>query len=212
MTNAHRTQPILDAVSLEVVALEVLSRGPLPFDDEAAMIEVDFAALQYAAALAESSGLRVHCNVEYPTLVLAPGLINDRIKPGIVVELVERHAIFQQPDIYRWIAREVAQIRRLGALVAMDDVTSTTLERELIKALRPDLIKVENRDALMEVCRLVKRIPIIAERIETGRHAELARELGAAQIQGYWCDRIAQARLAQIVPSSAGGPFVLAPA
>lgn len=212
MPNTHRTQPILDAASLKVVALEVLSRGPLPFDDEAAMIEVDCAALQYAATLRELSGLRVHCNVEYATLVLAPDLINERIKPGIVIELVERHAIFQQPDIYKWIAEGVTQIRRRGGLIAMDDVTSTTLERELIKSLRPDLIKVENRDALVEVCRLVKRIPVIAERIETGRHAELARELGAAQIQGYWCDLIAGHLLGQLALPPADSHAVWAPA
>ena len=71
----------------------------------------------------------------------------------------------------------------------MDDVTPTTLERELIKTLRPEIIKVENSGALTEIRNAVKGTPIIAERIETGHHVELARKLGAREIQGFWCDR-----------------------
>ncbi|MDR9065317.1 hypothetical protein [Burkholderia multivorans] len=66
----YRVQPILDAATLEVTALEVLSAVPLVFDDEAEMIQVDVAGLEYAVGLVERTGLRVHCNMEYSTLVL----------------------------------------------------------------------------------------------------------------------------------------------
>lgn len=189
----YRVQPILDAATLEVTALEVLSVVPLVFDDEAAMIEVDVAGLEYAVGLVERTSLRVHCNMEYSTLVLVPRLIRERIRPGIVIELVERHEIFEKSEVRTWIAEAATKIRSRGGSIAMDDVTPTTLERELIKALRPDIIKVENRDALAEIRNAVKGTPIIAERIETERHAELARKLGAREIQGFWCDRQAPA-------------------
>jgi EAL domain-containing protein (putative c-di-GMP-specific phosphodiesterase class I) len=185
----YRVQPILDAATLEVTALEVLSAGPLVFDDEAEMIKVDVAALEYAVGLLERTGLRIHCNMEYSTLVRVPRLIRERIRPGIVIELVERHEIFEKSDIYSWVAETVTKTRLRGCLIAMDDVTPTALEREFIKALRPDIIKVDNMHALAEIRNAVKGTPIIAERIETGRHAELARKLGAREIQGFWCDR-----------------------
>ncbi|MEO1767703.1 hypothetical protein [Thiobacter aerophilum] len=166
---------------------------PLVFYDEAEMIRVDLASLEYAVDLVERTGLRIHCNMEYSTFVLAPLLICERIRSGIVIELVERHEIFGKSDIHSWIAEAAAKIRSRGGLIAMDDVTPTALERELIKTLRPDIIKVENRDALAEIRNAVKGTPVIAERIETGRHAELARKLGAREIQGFWCDRQAQA-------------------
>lgn len=188
----HRVQPILDAATLEVTALEVLSTGPLVFDDETEMVYVDVASLEYALGLVATTGFRIHCNIEYSTLILAPWVIQ-KIRPGIVIELVERHEIFEKSEVHTWIAEAATKIRSRGGSIAMDDVTPTTLERELIKTLRPDIIKVENRDALAEIRNAVKGTPIIAERIETGRHAELARKLGAREIQGFWCDRKALA-------------------
>ncbi|WP_310676515.1 hypothetical protein [Burkholderia multivorans] len=105
-----------------------------------------------------------------------------------MIELVERHEIFEKSEVHTWIAEAAAKIRSRGGAIAMDDVTPTTLERELIKTLRPEIIKVENRDALAEIRNAVNGTLIIAERIETGHHAELARKLGAREIQGFWCD------------------------
>lgn len=189
----YRAQPILDAATLEVTALEVLSAGPLVFDDESEMIQVDVTGLEYAVGLVKRTGLRVHCNLEYSTLMLTPRMIYERVLPGIVIELVERHEIFEKSEIHSWIAEAIAKVRSRGGLIAMDDVTPTTLERELIKTLRPEIIKVENRGAFAEICDAAKGTLIIAERIETGRHAELARNLGAREIQGFWCDRQAPA-------------------
>lgn len=205
---AFRCQPILDAVTQEVVALEVLNAARLAFDDKTEMIEADIAALECAVEVAAKTRLRVHCNMEYSTLVRAPWSIYEKLKPGIVIELVERHEIFsgsEHRSIFPWLAEAAAGIRAKGVMIAMDDVTPTTLERELIKALRPEIIKVENRDALAEICRIVNGIPIIAERIETAKHAELARALGAKEIQGYWCDRLAPAYLEARISASVRG-------
>lgn len=200
----YRVQPILDAATLEVTALEVLSAVPLVFDDEAEMIQVDVAGIEYAVGLAERTGLRVHCNMELSTLMLVPQLVAERIRPGIVVELVERHEILEESNIH-WVAEAVARIRAKGGLIAMDDVTPTPLEQELIKALRPDMIKVDSHNAIIEVRRLVKQTPIIAERIETAENAELARVLGVKEIQGYWCDRLAPAYFEARIGASTHG-------
>jgi hypothetical protein len=66
----------------DVVALEVFTQGPIPFDDEVAMIDIDIDALAYGSSLARRTGLRVHCNVELSTLVLVPGLILDYATPA----------------------------------------------------------------------------------------------------------------------------------
>ncbi|TXF10349.1 hypothetical protein [Pelomicrobium methylotrophicum] len=96
------------------------------------------------------------------------------------------------PDVVRVLIDAVLdailEIRDRGGRIAMDDVCASDLERELIRRLCPEIIKVENRDALADV-RRCRGAVIIAERIETARHAELARKLGAREIQGFWCDR-----------------------
>ncbi|WP_126448262.1 EAL domain-containing protein [Sulfuricystis multivorans] len=195
----YRTQPILDAATLEVTALEVLSAAPLSLDDEIGMAYVDLAAIEYAVSLTALTGLRIHCNMEYSTLVLMPHFVWKKVRPGIVIELVERHEIFEKSEVHTRIAEAVTRIRSKGGVIALDDVTPTALERDLIKTLRPEIIKVENRDALAEMRNAVKGTPIIAEHIETGHHAELARKLGAREIQGFWCDR----QTGQWVPANA---------
>ncbi|WP_205617453.1 EAL domain-containing protein [Pelomicrobium methylotrophicum] len=187
-----RAQPILDATSLEVVALEVLAADAdtLPFGDATAMAAHDLAALEYAGILCARTGLRAHCNVEWTTLMLAAGHVTVRVRPGIVIELVERFEALERAGAAAAdaVLDLILEVRRRGGAVAMDDVTSTGPARDLIRSLRPEIVKVENRNTLADVRRFCGAT-IIAERIETARHAELARKLGAGEIQGFWCDR-----------------------
>lgn len=191
----HRTQPILDVRTLDVAGLEVLSSLSLDFSNHEKMIRADLAGIEYSIELVKRTGLRVHCNLEYATLVLAPWEIHERALSGIVIELTERHEILEKTDMQSRIAEEVAKIRRRGGLIAMDDVKPTELEITLIKTLQPDIIKVEitNIDALDEIRTYAKDALIIAERIETDHHTELARRAGTTGIQGLWCDRKATA-------------------
>jgi hypothetical protein len=49
--NSFRLQPILDVTSYRVTAVEILATLPLMFLDEAAMLAVDIAAMDYASRL-----------------------------------------------------------------------------------------------------------------------------------------------------------------
>ena len=187
MSQQFRTQPILQALTLNVVALEVLATQPLAFRDSTEMQIVDSAALRYASRLVSETGLRVHFNMEFSTLLHCPDLPSS-VVPGVVVELVERHDFSRAslPDI----ATRVGALRQAGAKIAMDDVTLTsTLESELVALLAPDWIKAEFNDLLAVTYALPTGIPVIAERIESEHQAILARELGADELQGFWCDR-----------------------
>ena len=63
-TPRFNTQSILAAETREICALEILSRRLPNFDDEVEMLELDIAALEHAAFLADRTGLRIHCNME----------------------------------------------------------------------------------------------------------------------------------------------------
>ena len=93
-TLRFHTQSILAAETREICALEILSRRLPNFDDEVEMLELDIAALEHAALLADRTGLRIHCNMEYSSLILAPWRrLRDHIRPGVVIELVERNEL-----------------------------------------------------------------------------------------------------------------------
>lgn len=59
----------------------------------------------------------------------------------------------------------------------------------MIRVIRPDIIKVENRDALSRVLEVATTRHLIAERVETEEHARLIKALGVREMQGFWCDR-----------------------
>lgn len=185
-----RHQFILNAKSMSVTAAEVLAGNvsELKFDDPEFMLKHDVAAVRYAGEFAKRTGLRAHCNIEPSTLVLGLRHVVKAINPGIVIELVERY----EQDGFLPHASDVIEavraMRKAGALIAMDDVTPTELERELIQRVRPDIIKVEHRDALTKVSRIASTRHLIAERVETAWHAQLAKLMGVVELQGFWCD------------------------
>lgn len=185
-----RKQVILCARSMHVTAVEILAALPasLRFDDPEFMLKHDLAAIRYAGEFSKQTGLRAHCNVEPSTLVLGGRHIAKIIRPGVVIELVERYDQIGDSMNARSVERAVEVFRKAGAIIAMDDVTPTDLERELIRRIRPDIIKVENRDALAEVSKFAYTRHLIAERVETEWHAQLARLMGVIELQGYWCD------------------------
>ena len=212
-TPRFNTQSILAAETREICALEILSRRLPNFDDEVEMLELDIAALEHAAFLADRTGLRIHCNMEYSSLILAPWRrLRDHIRPGVVIELVERNELLMSQDIFTWMQEIVGRVRRNGGAIAIDDVSPNALELNVIKAFRPEIIKVCSRDGLLGVRDATGASLIIAEHIESREHAELARELGAHEIQGYWCDRIAGHRLGQLALPQADTHTVWVPA
>lgn len=189
-----RVQPIINAQTHETVALELLSAERLPLGDEKRMLLGDIAAIHHAAQLAKETGLRIHANVEYASLILGLDRIVKEIGAGTVIELTERHEpLSTRRDAVAILRRFEQEVRRKGARIAMDDVTVQDIEIDLIHVLRPEIIKVDNRDAMHGIKTVVPRgTIIIAERIEHAAEAELARRMGAHELQGFWCDRIAE--------------------
>lgn len=185
-----RHQFILNAKSMTVTAAEILAGNvsELKFDDPVYMLEHDIAAVRYAGEFAKRTGLRAHCNIEPSTIALGLRRVVKAICPGIVIELVERYEQDGTSPHANDVVDAVRAMRKAGALIAMDDVTPTELEAELIQRVRPDIIKVENRDALTSVSRIASTRHLIAERVETEWHAQLARLMGVVELQGFWCD------------------------
>lgn len=197
-----RAQPILNAISLDVCALEVLYRNAKPFNNEAEMLKVDMEALEYASQLRGQSRLRVHCNMELSSLIrVSQQAIQKNIRPGVVIELVERNDLLKNPDAFIRIQDMVSCILACGGAIAMDDVTPSDIEIKAIKALRPNILKVTNRESLIAIRSLTGQNQIIAECIETISDAQVAKSLGAHELQGYWCDELATKADRKVVPS-----------
>lgn len=91
-----KIQPIIDAATSELVALEVLAREPAPLHDPAAMRDIDLAALRYAALLRRQLAVRVHSNIEYSTILDAWAEVRPYAASGVVLELVERKAALKR--------------------------------------------------------------------------------------------------------------------
>lgn len=185
--HTFKTEPILSVRSLELIAVEVLSVSKAPTHDAGQMAALDLAAIRFGSRLADTGLHRVHCNVEISTILSDSKEIVRHIKPGIVVEIVERHDRIQSRHVLDALQKFSVRIRSAGGMVALDDVTPTPLERILIRLLSPDILKADNRTALSAISALAPGAITVAERIETGRQASLAASLGADEIQGYWC-------------------------
>ncbi len=209
-----RKQAILDARSSKVVAVEVLCPRPmaLPLGDTEAMCANDIAMAEYALLLAEAIKLPVHFNVEPETLMLAGDKILQYAKHGgplIVLEVVERLSLLSHPGAIEWLDHAIAEIRSVGALIAMDDVTPTDRERELIRRFRPDIIKVEDPGAIpvvREISGATGSARIVVERIETRESAELCRLYGADMLQGFWCDNAGYPQIVDLHPAFSDTP------
>jgi EAL domain-containing protein (putative c-di-GMP-specific phosphodiesterase class I) len=201
-----RTQPILNATTLELCAVEVLCRHRPQVNDEIAMMELDMQALELSSHLSKETGLRTHSNMEYSTLVLAPWkTMSKKIRPGMVIELVERNHLLKKPEVAAWVKEMLFNIRRLGGIIAMDDVELTDIEKDAVRLFHPEIIKVTNRDGFERVRKCVTHdCRFVAEFIETECHADLARNLGAHELQGFWCDR--QVRRQQCEAQGDGWP------
>lgn len=203
-----RGQFIFSALSMEATGVEVLAAAPsrLQLDNPVAMLDHDLQALRHGGELVRNSGLRVQCNVEPLSVVLGLGRMLKVVSPGLVVELVERHACVDG-SAFDLLVDGMRRLRKAGALIALDDVTPNAIEIELIRAIRPDIIKVVNREGLTGVRKITAVRHVIAERVETREQAELARALGVFELQGFWCDR-QQKQTAQI-PESAPEPVAV---
>ena len=107
---------------------------------------------------------------------------------NVVVEIVERNDLLETKSILRNLGHTVSWIRRLGGLIALDDVSGSCLESRLIDCLQPEILKAYDSDGLKFLQGLRAGAAIVMERIESSQDAIDAVNGGATELQGYWCD------------------------
>ena len=158
------------------------------------------AAFEAAAKAALDPALRLFVNCEPASLgVPCP----DDLWP--VVDVAERRLRVVMEVTERAVARDpggllgaVARARAVGWGVALDDVGAEPASLAVMPFVRPDVIKLDLRlvqgRTTGEVARIVNAVRaqaeltgarILAEGIETRRHAEVARTMGATIGQGW---------------------------
>jgi EAL domain-containing protein (putative c-di-GMP-specific phosphodiesterase class I) len=208
-------QPLIDLESRHVLGYEALARGPMgSLESPAALFgaawragrvaELDWVCRAAAFTAASRSGLlpplTLFVNAEPVTLgVACPDDLKSAIELGqdrlrVVVEVTER-AVAGDPA--RLLAT-VAQARRAGWGVALDDVGAAPASLAVLPFVRPDLIKLDMRllqgRTTAEAAHIVNTVRaqaertdalVIAEGIETIKHAREAAAAGATIGQGF---------------------------
>ena len=208
-------QPIVELASGAVVGYEALTRGPAgplhrPDDLFAAahragrLAELDRICqrcpVHSAVRAGIGSGLALFVNVEpatidTSTLRVLGGLVDalpDR--PQMVLEVTERALVSRPAELLR--AAEL--VRRLGWRVALDDVGADDQSLTFLALLRPDIIKLDMQLIQHRPSRAIAAVMdavnahtertgavVVAEGIETDRHAATALAMGATLGQGY---------------------------
>jgi EAL domain-containing protein (putative c-di-GMP-specific phosphodiesterase class I) len=211
-----RLQSIVSTATRGPVAFEALARGPVdsPYFEpdllfEAAAraglrAELELACLHSAVELA--ARLPAFCRLAVnlsPDLFGAPAVQRLASIPGLpkrlILEITE-HLPIASPD--RLLERTRA-LRRNGAKLALDDAGCGFLNMELVRALKPDIVKLcitvtRRIGGGAEVLELVRRTvaairaegaEALAEGVETETQALLARECGCALAQGFLFDK-----------------------
>ena len=113
----------------------------------------------------------------------------------VVLEITERTAI-QKKDLF---VKELQDLRKLGILIAVDDVGSGFASLDTVVEIRPDIVKIDRHlisnlhkdelrynitQAVVTFCRKSK-IMTVAEGIEYEEELAAVDELGIDAIQGY---------------------------
>ena len=232
---AHRVDIMLQAiVSLETrdpVAFEALARGPSGgpwrepdrlFDAAArcgVRPELELNCLDSAVALVRRlpDSCRLAINLS-PDLFSAPAVQLLAEVPGLperlILEITEHLPI---PAPAR-LLEEMRVFSRNGAKIALDDAGCGFLNMDLVRALKPDIVKLcitvtrrigKGRAILEEIRKTVSAIraegaEVLAEGVEDETQARLARECGCSLAQGFY---FAKPRtLAEILAAAAVKP------
>lgn len=197
LTEALKTfkvQPIVSATSYDMVALELLAMERPSLTDLQKVLANDVAALWAARCLSDYIGpsTRVHVNVELTSLLNSSWFktMAVTVKPGIVVELVERNDVASTPRGFMKLRGICEIVQSLGGQIALDGSTGTDSEVELIEMLRPTILKVNTQCGLEGLTSVRSPLIVVAERIESQEQAYKATQLGASELQGYWCDEM----------------------
>lgn len=208
-----RLQEIVALDTRRPMAYESLLRGPeaSPLREPERLLleaarcglrpELELASFEAALKLAPSlpSDCRLAINLS-PDLYGAPvvqRLSSARGLPeSLILEITEHLPIAAPARLIKVLAR----LRRRGVMIALDDAGCGYLNLELVRALKPDIVKlcitVTRRigggpGILTLIKEAVSAIraegaAVLAEGVETAEQARLARECGCALAQGYY--------------------------
>lgn len=210
-------QKIFRLADLAVLGHEALARGPKgPLEMPHALFaeaerlglakDLDLVCLQTTLALAPGEGL-VFVNLRPSTalwLAARPdwvaGCLAGRPPASVVLELTELDRV---DPVVEEVARAAAVLKNLGFRLAVDDLARGYNRLELLTALSPDYIKLdepfvagchlsrEKRAAIAHLLALARDLGAesIAEHIEKAEELECLKSLGVAYGQGFYLAR-----------------------
>ncbi|MCS5723070.1 EAL domain-containing protein [Herbiconiux sp. CPCC 203407] len=208
-------QPIVSLETREVVAYEALTRPPRGsafssvvqlFEHAAAAgrtVELDQACwrstLRAIDRVGSAAPFAVLVNVEPESFQAGIALDGPTAEGGapptpIVIELTERALLEAPGELLAMIER----VREQGHAIAVDDLGADPASLALLPLIDPDIVKLDlgilQKQPDAGVARIMsalnthlarRRIPVIAEGIETERQLVMARALGATHGQGW---------------------------
>jgi len=211
-----RLQSLVSLKTLSRVGFEALARGPAggPWHEpdrlfEAAALcglrtEVEIACLESALELVRR--LPASCRL---AINLSPGLFRTpavrrlagepRLPERLIFEITE-HLPIPRPEV---LLEETRLLRRRGAQIALDDAGCGYLNMDLVRALKPDIVKLcitvtrrigASPATLDSVRGTVASIQaegaqVLAEGIESAAQMRLAIDCGCALAQGFYFDK-----------------------
>jgi EAL domain-containing protein (putative c-di-GMP-specific phosphodiesterase class I) len=214
-------QAIHDLADDSIVGYELLSRGPAgDYESPEALFRLatDFdmltvvdkhclqECLQVAAAvLAADANHRVHLNA-FPATLLEErgnGLHDAFRKIGSLGRLcleISEQQVVGEPTYLR---EDLAELRRLGMKVAIDDVGFGRSSLESLILLEPDVIKIDRafvkgvsleparRQSLTRLLNVSRGLAseVVAEGVETREDSKVLADLGVKLAQGFLWDR-----------------------
>ena len=207
-------QPIVDIDSGRAIGFEALARvGPAPhrpselwFTEAAAVglgVELELSAVRLAlgelAALPDDTYLAVNASPSTVASGLLEAELADAPAGRVVIEVTEHQAI----EAYDRLEDALAELRRRGVRIAVDDAGAGYASFRHVLRLRPDLIKLDmtltrdiDRDparralagALISFARDTGSV-IVAEGVETAAELHTLRLLGVTAAQGHHLGR-----------------------
>src|SRR3954466_10876650 len=206
-------QPILDLAAATVAGYEALARFP-----GTAGPDVWFAAAAEAGVAAELEALAIHKALTVAPSLPANTFLTVNVSPHLLGSAPVRDALGTRPDLHRVVVeltehtpvddlellrRQCDELRRRGALIALDDAGSGYSGLQQLAALRPQVVKLDRalvsdadtdpvRVALAEMLgEFAGRIDawLLAEGIETAAELAAFAQLGVPLAQGWLLGR-----------------------
>jgi EAL domain-containing protein (putative c-di-GMP-specific phosphodiesterase class I) len=207
-------QPIYDVTQQRVVGFEALSRFPAEpelapnvwFDDAARVglgIELEVRAIEKALAGLAGFSTDIYLSVNASPNAIVSGEVERALGyfplDRIVLEITEHNVIHE----YVKVNDALRSLRNRGLRIAVDDAGAGYASLRHILKLAPEIIKLDmslTRDIESNVAgraltsALIKFAEetgssIVAEGVETAAELRTLRELGVAQVQGYFMGR-----------------------